>query len=163
MNLYDFTKKYSAGKGEGVMWKTVSIISDYIEKKMPVEDRETLLRKMYVAMSSSHYNEEFAKEDVGKMYYTDEDGNDHYAPYWTESQVAEVYESVRDEIPAYNMWDFYVTLNMVKSDNCPLLRRWFPDASPSDMDTRFVELAVNWLNDADSPHPEGKIWHYLNG
>lgn len=145
------------------MWKTVSIISDFIEKKMPEEDKETLLRKMYGAMSSCHYNEEFAKEDVAKMYYVDEDGSERYAPYWTESQVKDVYESVRDEIPEYNMWDFYVTLQMQKADNCPLLRRWFPDASSSDMDTRFVELAVNWLNDADSPYPDGKIWHYLNG
>ena len=163
MNLYDFTKKYSTGKGEGTMWKTVAIISEAVEKSMSEQDQKALLRKMYSAMAECHYNEEFAREDVAKMYYVDEDGIERYAPYWTESQIRDVYESVREEIPEYNMWDFYVTMQMVKSDNCPLLRRWFPDASPSEMDEKFVELAVNWLNDSDNPYGSGKIWHYLNG
>ena len=163
MNLYDFTKKYSTGKGEGVMWKTVAIISDAVEKSMPESERHALMRKMYSAMSGCHYNEEFAKEDVAKMFYVDEDGNEHYAPYWTESQVKDVYDSIRDEIPDYNMWDFFTTVNMIKSDNCPLYREWFPDASQSDMDEKFVQSSIAWLNDADYKYPDTKIWHYLNG
>lgn len=163
MNLYEFTKKYSAGKGEDTMWKSVAIISEAVEHSMPDDDKKALMRKMYSAMAGCHYNEEFALEDVQKMYYVDEDGDEHRAPYWTESQIKDVYESVRDDIPEYNMWDFYVVMQMVKSDNCPMLRRWFPDASSSDMDEHFVELAVNWLNDPDYRYPSSKIWHYLNG
>jgi len=163
MNLYEFTKKYSEGRGENAMWRSVSIISDAVEKSMPEADRKVLMRKMYEAMAGCHYNEEFAKEDVAKMFYVDEDGKEHNAPYWTESQIEDVYDSVRDEIPDYNMWDFYVTMQMIKSDNCPLYRRWFPDESPSDMDTKFVEASVCWLNDADYRYTTTKIWHYLNG
>ena len=163
MNLYDFTKKYSTGKGEGVMWKTVAIISDAVEKSMPESERHALMRKMYAAMSGCHYNEEFAKEDVSKMFYVDDDGNERHAPYWTESQVKDVYDSIRDEIPDYNMWDFFVTLQMQRSDTCPLYRKWFPDASPSEMDEKFVQATIAWLNDADYKYPDTKIWHYLNG
>ena len=101
-------------------------------------------------------------EDVSKMYYVGTDGKKHYAPYWTEEQVKEVYESVKADIKAYNMWDWFVVLNMIKSDNCPLMNRWFPDATPADMDKKFVDLAVNWLRDEDYRWPNEKIWHYLN-
>ena len=163
MNLYDFTKKYGEGKGEGTMWKTVAIISDAVESKMSDTEKKALLRKLYSAMDGCHYNEEFAKEDVAKMYYEDGDGEKHYAPYWTESQVKEVYDSVSEEIPDYNMWDFYVALQMIRSDNCPLYHEWFPDASPSEMDAKYVEATVNWLDDQDYRYPSTKIWHYLNG
>lgn len=163
MNLYEFTKKYSAGKGEDVMWKSVSIISDAVERSMQEDDKKALMRKMYSAMAGCHYNEEFAHEDVAKMYYVDEDGNEHFAPYWTDAQVSDVYESVRGEIPEYNMWDFYVVLNMIKSDRIHLYKGWFPDESSSDMDEKFIESAVVWLNDPDYRYPDAKIWHYLNG
>ena len=96
------------------------------------------------------------------MYYVGTDGKKHYAPYWTEDQVKEVYDSVKADIKAYNMWDFFVTLNMIKSDNCPLMGRWFPDATQEVMDKKFVDLAVNWLRDEDYRWPNEKIWHYLN-
>ena len=163
MTLYEFTKKYSSGKGEDAMWKSVSIISDAVERSMPEAEKKALMRKLYSAMSECHYNEEFAREDVSKMYYTDEDGNEHFAPYWTESQIKDVYESIRDNIPEYNMWDFYVVMQMVKSDNCVLYRGWFPEAKAQDMDEKFVEAAIVWLNDPDYRYPSTKIWHYLNG
>lgn len=163
MNLYEFTKKYSEGRGENAMWKSVAIISEAVEKSMPESDKMALMRKMYGAMDGCHYNEDFAREDVAKMYYVDEDGNERFAPYWTDAQIKEVYESVRSDIPEYNMWDFYVALNMVKSDNFMLYRGWFPDAQASDMDEKFVEAAVVWLNDPDYRYPDSKIWHYLNG
>ena len=145
------------------MWKSVAIISDAVEKSMSEADKKVLMRKMYEAMDGCHYNEEFAHEDVSKMYYVDEDGIEHFAPYWTESQIKDVYDSIREDIPDYNMWDFYVTMQMIKSDNCPLYKQWFPDASSSDMDEKFVEASVTWLNDPDYRYPTSKIWHYLNG
>ena len=163
MNLYDFTKKYSTGKGEGMMWKTVAIISDAVEQSMPDDAKKSLMRKMYGVMSDGHYNEEFAHEDVSKMYYLDEDGNKHFAPYWTESQIKEVYDSYKDELEPYNMWDLYVTMQMLKSDNCPLYKEWFPDASPSEMDEKYVQASIAWLNDPDYRYPSSKIWRYLNG
>lgn len=161
MNLYDFTKKYGEGKGESMMWKTVRVISDHVEKMSP-EAQEDLMRDLYATMAEGHYDEHFAKEDVAKMYYTDEAGEKHYAPYWTDEQVKAVYDKVKGEIPHYNMWDFYVTLQMSKADNCPMLKKWFPNATPEEMDKYLVDMAVNWLNDDDNPYGNEKIWGYLN-
>ena len=130
---------------------------------MDDESKETLSRQLYGMMSSGHYNEEYAKEDVSNMYYIGKDNVKHYAPYWSDSQVRQVYESIKRSIPAeYNMWDFYVTLQMTKADNCPMLRKWFPDATDAELETRIIEMAINYLNDEDSPAAHKKIWAYIN-
>ena len=145
------------------MWTTVKIVSDAIDKSMDDASKHHLMRSVYGGMSGGHYNEHFAKEDVAKMYYTDANGEVHHAPYWTEGQVEAVYESVRSSFPKeYNMWDFYVALNMEKSDKCPLYKKWFPNATPEDMDKKFIESAINWLNDPDNPYGNSKVWGYMN-
>ena len=162
MNLYELTKKYSNGKGEGMMWSTVEVISEYVERYMPEEEKHHLMREILGMMTDCHYDEMFAKEDVKKMYFVDSRGNRHNAPYWTDEEIRSVYDSVRPEIPDYNNWDFYVALNMIKSDNCALLSRWFPDMTPEERDEKLVEMTVNWLQDEDYIYPDSKIWHYLN-
>lgn len=160
-SLYELIKTYGTGKGEATMWKSVKVISDSVEKHMDEDARDELNRHIFAEMSGGHYDQHFAMEDVRCMYYTDESGEKHYAPYWTPEQVSGVYEKVKREIPEYNMWDFYVTLQMVKADNCPMLKRWFPEAPEEEMTQRVVELAVNWLKDEDWAGST-KIWDYLN-
>ena len=161
-SLYEMIKKNGTGKGEPVMWRSVKVISDAVEEHMDEDAKHELMRDVYAEMAGGHYNEQMAMEDVSKMYYTDEDGKKMYAPYWTKEQVAGVYDSVKSEIPEYNMWDFFVTLQMVKSDNCPMLKKWFPNATPEEMTQKFVAMAVNWLKDEDNPFGTEKIWKYLN-
>ena len=43
-----------------------------------------------------------------------------------------------------------------------MLMRWFPNATPEERDGMLVEMAVNWLDDPDSPDAGHKIWSYLN-
>lgn len=163
MNLYELTKKYGEGNGEEMMWKAVKIISDSVEKDMDDKAKHELMRRIYGAMSDCHYNEEYAIEDVEGMFYIDEAGEMHYAPYWTVPQVKEVYESVKATITAgYNFWDFYVALQMQKSDMYPMLKKWFPNATAEQIDKMLVEAAVNWLNDADNPYGYHKVWSYVN-
>ena len=163
MNLYDFTKKYGEGKGEAMMWKTVRVISDAVEKDMSESAKSKLMRELYCKMSGGHYDEHFAKEDVAKLYYVGDDGKEHYAPYWTEEQVKSVYETIVPSIPSdYNFWDFYATLQMVRSDNYQMYKDWFPNATAEELDKKFVRSAVNWLNDPDNPYGDTKIWSYLN-
>ena len=57
---------------------------------------------------------------------------------------------------------FEVALNMIKSDYCPLLKRWFPDESKEDHIRRLVALTVNWLSDEDNPFGTEKVWLYFN-
>lgn len=96
------------------------------------------------------------------MYYLDRSGVRHQAPYWPESTVREIYDSIKGDIRPYNADDFAVVMNMVASDNWPLLDRWFPSMSSEDRNAKTVELAVNWLNDPDSPLGDSKAWCYLN-
>lgn len=163
MNLYELTKKYGEGQGEDMMWSTLQVVSDAIETSMDECSKKKMLRNLYGQMSEGHYDKDYAMEDVAKMYYTDTAGVKHSAPYWAEEQVREVYDAVKKELPAgYNFWDFYVTLQMIKSDNCPLMKKWYPNATPEEMDKKFVDLAVNWLNDPDNPYGNHKVWGYLS-
>ena len=163
MTLYDLTKKYGEGKGENMMWKSLRIVSDAVENGMDEESKSELMRKIYNTIADGHYNEEYALADVAQMFYNDNAGDQHYAPYWTVPQVKEVYESVKGKIPtSYNFWDFYVALQMQKSDLYPLLSRWFPDDTPEQMDKRLVEATLNWLTDDDNPFGDKKVWGYVN-
>lgn len=162
MTLYELTKAYGEGKGENTMWSTLSLVSDAIESSMPTAGKKALLRKVYGVISGGHYNEEFAHEDIAKMYYVDDDGEMRHGPYWTDGDILAIYNEHRDEIPDYNCWDFAVTMNMVKSDNCQLLSEWFPDDDSSMKNERIVQLAINWLDDEDNPFGSSKIWYYLN-
>ena len=74
-----------------------------------------------------------------------------------------MYESVKKDIPAYNFWDFFVVLHAVASDNHALLLRWFPNDDADERADRYVEMAVNWLHDDDSPFgKDTKAWGYFN-
>ena len=155
------TKKYSIGKGEDTMWKSVDVISRAVEEGMPADKKAKLMRDVFRTISVGHYNEDFANEDIKKMFYTDKDDKEHDAPYWPESAVKELYNEYREDIPDYNFWDFLVTMNMVASDNWCLVMSWFPDITDSERNEKFAEMAVNWLNDEDWPTTT-KIWDYLN-
>ncbi len=161
MTLFDLIKMYGTGNGEGVMWKTIQSISDAVERSMPEQGKKHLLRSVYGDISGSHYNQEFANDDIRKMYYIDRNKNRHDAPYWPSETVREIYESIKGEIKPYNACDFEVTMNMVASDNWPLLEKWFPGIDEDERNQKTVELALNFLKDPDTAHPESKIWEYL--
>ena len=153
---------YGKGRGEGKMWESIAVISDAVEKNMDASARDALKRKIYCVMSGGHYNEEFAREDVAKMYYKDAEGKEHHAPFLTDEKIFDVYEQVKGNIPAYNKWDWYVVMNMVVADNYMLLKRWYPEASDEQITKHLVELALNWLNDEDNPFGKEKAWRYFN-
>ena len=71
------------------------------------------------------------------------------------------YKSELDESD-YTMWDFYVTMNMLMSDNYKLLEERYPNSSKDENTKIIVEYAVNYLNDEDNPFGSEKIWGYLN-
>jgi hypothetical protein len=162
MTLFEMTKKFGEGKGEDVMWSTLKTVSEAIEQSMDEKAKDKLMRDLYGQMAGGHYNQEYAMADVQKMYYVDAAGMKHQAPYWTEAQVREVYESVKKELPPhYNFWDFYVALQMQRSDSYSLIKKWYPNATPEELDKKLVDMAVNWLNDPDNPYRDHKIWGYM--
>ena len=162
MNLYEVTKEYGRGKGEETMWQTVAVVSSAVDADMSEEAKDRLVRNVYGMMSGGHYNEQYAHEDMAKLYYTDRDGRKHYGPYWTDADMMAVYEQVKSKIPNANCWDFAVALTIVKSDLCPRLKSWFPNATDDELTAKIVEATVDWINDEDNPFGKQKTWKYMN-
>ena len=159
--IYDIIKEMGVEQGVDTMWDTTKLISDAIEESMPGDAKERLYADLYGHLSGGHYNEEFAMNAVEDMFYMDSSRNKHYGPYWTDSVVREWFDQVKSEIVGYNCWDFFVTVNMIASDNHALLDKWFPGDTSDERAKKYVAMAVNWLKD-DDWDDHNKIWHYLN-
>lgn len=165
MDLHNLIKKYGEGQGKDTMWNTVSIISDFVEKtrsEHPEAYRE-LMKRVYASLVGGHFNEDFGLEQIRHMYYKDDNGIKHYAPYWTDEQMAKAYNVAKAAIPSeYTPWDFLVTMNMMASDNHALMEQWFPAATDEELTSKYIDLAINFLDDEDAPHAKTKIWSYFN-
>jgi hypothetical protein len=162
MDVYSILKDGFRGEGSDKMWCITRILSDAIEEYVPEKQGDILKTKIHYSVKGGHFDEGFADTAISRLYYISPDGVKHQAPYWDESEVRPIYNSVKSKIPSYNFYDFYVTLNMVKSDNCNKLRRWFPQATDEEILDKLVEEAVNYLDDEDNPYGTEKIWRYLN-
>jgi hypothetical protein len=162
MTLTQLIKRYGTSKGEDVMWASVDLISKTLETHLNAKEFEAIQKKIHYIMVGGHYDKEFAEKQIAVMYYKDSEGQKHFAPYWTEDDVRAIYNEIKSSIPEYNFYDFEVALNMIKSDYCPLLKRWFPNESSEDHLKRLVALTVNWLDDEDNPYGTEKVWLYFN-
>ena len=163
MTTKELIKKYGEGKGEATMWKSVDVISGMLDEKLSPAEMDTLEKKLYALMQGRHYDEYFAKKQMEHIFYTDENGKKHQAPYWTDDEVKQVYATYRNKLRGdVTLWDFYVALNNTKADNCVLYRSWWPDADVTTMTQKIAESTVNWLNDEDAPQGEARVWNYFN-
>lgn len=167
MELKNYIKenknKLTQDKFEKIACMLAEVIDNHVDDHI-----DKMKRKVWCIISDGHYNEEFALEDVKKMYYTDKENNKHYAPYWDFDKIKEIYTSLKGEyikvLDNYNVYDFYVTLNMIKSDNYTLYKNnRFKGYSDTELDKLFIEDALNWLDDEDNPYGTSKIWKYING
>ena len=163
MELKNYIKenknKLTQDKLEKIVCMLAGVIDNHVDDHV-----DKMKRKVWCIISDGHYNEEFALEDVRKMYYELNEVK-HYAPYWDLEFVKELYNSSKGEytiLNDYNVYDFYVTINMIKSDNYKLYKTRFRNYSESDINRIFLEDTINWLDDADNPYGTSKIWKYLN-
>lgn len=144
---------------EKAMWQGIDDVQMLLEtvKKEHPDMYWAFLRRTHERMYGHHYNKAFAEWRISQMHYKDKQGTTHHAPHWTADQQKAAYEAVKAKLPStYNCWDFAVTLEMLYSDNICLYRSWWPDATESDLETKVVEAAVNYLKDDDDP--DNKIW-----
>lgn len=74
---------------------------------------------------------------------------------------AELYETYKSQIKDYNVYDFMVALNDVIANHYNLLRGWWKNEEWSVLLIKFSEIAVNWLNDDDTPYRGEKAWCVL--
>lgn len=156
MTLYELIKQYSNGS-EKTVWSSIKIISDYIDDKLTSRQKKCLNRCLYGIMSDGHYNEELAKEDIDNM--TMSDGS---TSKFIGLDMATVWFNQQTKATPYNVYDFWVTCNMLLTDNYGLLKKWFPEATDDQIMDKIREMAINWLNDDDNPFGTSKIWSYFN-
>lgn len=162
MDVYSILKEGLKGEGSNKMWCVTKVLSDAVNDFVPEKQKESLMTKVYYSVSGGHFDKGFADRAISKFYYVSPDGMKHQAPYWTEDEVKTVYEGIKSKIPAYNFYDFEVALNMIKSDNCNKLRKWFPQATDEEIMSKLVDETLNYLDDADNPYGTEKVWKYLN-
>lgn len=146
-------------KREKVIKLFAQVIDNHVEDHI-----EKLEKKVAGIINDYHFDKETAEKCISKMYY-DENGK-VFAPYWPLETVKQIYDSNKAKVEilnVYNLYDFYVTLNMIKSDNYKLYKKRFSGYSDSQLDNLFIEDTINWLDDKDNPFGENKIWKYING
>lgn len=160
MELLELIKTYGQNKGQSAMWGTIEVMQKYLSN-LSEEQKECLLKDIYGYLSDGHFDECFADKQCEKMYYVK--GNEkHYGPFILKDKVSKEYNNIRNNIKNYNQWDFYVTVQMIYSDNYTLLRSWFPNISDEELCEKVFQMAVNWLDDEDNPFGNKKIWCYFN-
>lgn len=71
-------------------------------------------------------------------------------------------QTILDNIDQHKNWDYYVTVQMIYSDNYNLIHEWFPNISEDEFNQKIYQLATNWLNDKDNPFGNSKTWCYFN-
>ena len=142
--------------------EVINCLSQAIDDNLTNEDKMKVLKRVHKIIDGGHYDETFAKYQVSKMYYTDNEG-DHYGPYYTLEQAKEIYKRYKEDIPTgYNLYDFYVALNMIQSDYTTLVHKWFKDLDKDSFEQKILDLTLNWLNDTDNPFGNTKVWGYFN-
>ena len=154
-------KDYGYDKQTSVIQKAITNISEYLQKVLDEEQYCKLIKDTYCTFVGGHYNEPFADDQVSKMYY-EKDGSKYTGPFLNKNLVLDKYKEIRGVIPEYNEWDYYVTVQMIYSDNYNLIHEWFPNISEDEFNQKIYQLATNWLNDKDNPFGNSKTWCYFN-
>ena len=162
MTLLQIFQKYGTGKDNAAMTKTTEVLSEFIKNRLSDEDYYVLKKKVYASLEGGHFNKEFADMQMSKLYYKDINGEKHYAPYWTDDEMYAVYQNNKAKLGNYNLYDFEVALNMIKSDNYNKLKSWFQTATKDELLDKLVEETLNWLDDEDNPFGKEKVWRYFN-
>lgn len=162
MTLGKLITEYAADADVTKMEKITDVVSDFVERCATTEEKKRLMKRVYGIVGGGHFNEHFAAEQIAEMYYTESGGSNRYAPYWTESELRDVFDGVKDRVSPYNLYDFMVVMNMMKSDQYLKLRKWFPGSTEDELFGKIVDEAVNWLDDGDSPFGDTKAWGYFN-
>lgn len=151
---------------EKTMWESIESFSELLEelKESHPDLYWDFMRKQHGIMYNGHYDEAFAMWQIEQMYYKDKTGEKHHSPRWSRQQYKIAYDmnKLRLRNQAINMWDFAVALEMIASDNHCLYKTWWPDINDVELDKKFIDAAVNYLND-DDDLDEGKIWDRFNG
>lgn len=161
MDFVELIQRYQDETTPEQMLEVTKTIGKFVAKHATKDELYHLYRDIYGVISEGHFDHYIAEDAIKKMYYEDEDGTKHFAPFFTEQVIKEVFDLNKDDISDYTIHDLAVTMNMLRSDNNRFLEKYAKDSS--EIKEMISFMAVEYLQDPDAPHPTSKIWSYING
>lgn len=155
-------KKLGLGS-EKIMNESIALMDEKIFMPMMElhpEKAWSFMREWHTIFMGEHFDEKFAKWEVDNMHHKGADGIEYKGEHWNMAQTNAVYAKIKSQLTKpYNEYDWYVTLNMIFSDHCNLMKKWFPTDTEEQLTEKYIQLAVNWLNDED--YKGIKVWKYF--
>ena len=161
MDFVGFVEKYQQEMTPEQMLSIAKAIGKYLSYKLSDVEVHHLCAMVYGVLSDEHFDKHFADDAISKMWYEDENGTKHMAPYFTDEEIKKAFKEHQDDISDYTIHDLAVTMNLLRSDHHVLLERYSKDAD--ELLEMVVVMAVEYLQDPDCLHPTSKIWHNING
>lgn len=161
MDFVDFVEKYQQEMTPEQMLSIAKAIGKYLSYKLSDVEVHHLCAMVYGVLSDEHFDKHFADDAISKMWYEDENGTKHMAPYFTDEEIKKAFKEHQDDISDYTIHDLAVTMNLLRSDHHVLLERYSKDAD--ELLEMVVVMAVEYLQDPDCLHHTSKIWHNING
>ena len=127
--------------------KVEKILEDYLREleERREEEYETLRYNVYVATFGEHFCHDSAYTAVHEMENADGTCGEH----WTIEQTTSVAEQQGIKFEHFNKYDWYYTLNMMRSDYYNMFK---------DDTNSYIKLAKMWLCDVDVR--DGKAFRY---
>lgn len=155
-----FNELYAC-KDTQVINNAITIIANVIDKRMTADEKTALSAQLRKALLGNHFDHERATQRISRMYYATPNGNLVHAPFVTEKECADLYEQCKEKIGGYNLYDFAVVLNDTIANFHNLLHDWWCNEDEDILMIKYCEIAVNWLNDDDTPYKGEKAWCIL--
>lgn len=143
--------------------RVISALLHNLDCRLTAEEKASVLARIRDTLRGNHFDADSAKERIARMYYATEDGSIVSGPFVSDRDGIEFYNEYRAQIKSYNLYDFLVVLNDTIANFHNLLYTWWENEDWDIMLIKFSEIAVNWLNDDDTPYHGDKAWRVLGG
>ena len=161
MDFVDFVEKYQQELTPEQMLSIAKAIGKCLSFKLSDDEVHHLCSMVYGVLSEEHFDKHFADDAISKMWYEDTDGTKHTAPFFSDVEIREAFDNHKDDISDYTIYDFAVTMNLMRSDHHVMLERYSKDAD--ELTEMVVLMSIEYLQDPDCLLPTSKIWHTING
>lgn len=165
-NYIKAIREYKAsGANEDKIWGALEDMEEVLED-LEMSKKELYwetMRDLHERFKGEHFNEEYARHEVSKLYHTDHEGKRCVGEKFSMNKAEEVHMNFKSVIPSqYTLFDVYVAINTHFHDYCNLYRNWFKGEDMIVIEHKIIESAItHWFRDEDFVG-KGKIWQYFD-
>lgn len=164
IRLSTFINKYiTADNANDKMVEAVLTLKPILDK-IQIEDGDEhikVLKCFHELYIGKHFDEFFAKEQVGKMYHTKTDGYICRGEIYSINIANCIHKKLKKTVNAHiTCWDVYVAINAQYHDNAVEYMSWFKNIDREELDDKVLSSAINfWFEDEDAGNC--KVWNYF--